>query len=61
MAMPDLILLFRRTEESVAWVKVVFSERGLRQQVKEAGGVENPDQQAWEPRYDRALALGNGS
>ena len=48
----------RRTDESVAWVKVVFSERGLRQQVKEAGGVWNPDQQARELRYDRAIALG---
>ena len=56
--MPDLTLLFRRTEESVVLVKVVFSERVLRQQVKEAGGVWNPDKQAWELRYGRAIALG---
>ena len=48
----------RRTEESVVLVKVGFSERVLRQQVKEAGGIWNPDKQAWELRYDRALALG---
>ena len=48
----------RRTEDSVVSVKVVFSERVLRQQVKEAGGIWNPDQQAWELRYDRAIALG---
>src|SRR5262249_5004714 len=47
----------RRTDGSVILVKVVFSERGLRQQVKEAGGVWNPDKQAWELRYDRAIAL----
>ncbi len=39
-------------------VKVAFSEKTLRQQVKEAGGVWNADAQAWELRYDRALALG---
>ena len=50
----------RRTEESLVLVKVVFSERGLRQQVKEVGGVWNIDKQAWELRYDRALALGLG-
>jgi hypothetical protein len=48
----------RRTDDSVVWVKVVFAERGLRQQVKEAGGVWNPDKQAWALRYDRAIALG---
>ena len=50
----------RRTEESVVLVKVVFSERVLRQQVKEAGGVWNLDKQAWELRYDRAITLGLG-
>jgi len=48
----------RRTDESVILVGVVFSERALRQQVKEAGGVWNPDKQAWQLRYDRAIALG---
>jgi hypothetical protein len=48
----------RRTAESVVLVKVGFSERGRRQQVKDAGGVWNPDQQAWALRYDQALALG---
>ena len=48
----------RKTDESVVLVKVVFSERGLRQQVKEAGGVWNPNRRAWELRYERALALG---
>jgi hypothetical protein len=38
-------------------VKVVFSRRGLRQQVKEAGGIWNPNKQAWQLRYDRAIAL----
>src|SRR5687767_7628694 len=48
----------RRADESVVLVKVVFSERTLRQQVKEAGGVWNPNKQAWELRYGRAIALG---
>jgi hypothetical protein len=48
----------RRAPASVVLVKVAFSERELRQQVKDVGGVWNPDQQAWALRYDRALALG---
>jgi hypothetical protein len=48
----------RRTAESVVLVKVVFSEIGLRQQVKEAGGIWDPNKQAWQLRYDRAIALG---
>ena len=48
----------RRTNESVVLVKVVFSERALRQQVKEAGGVWNPSKQAWQLRYHRAITLG---
>ena len=39
----------RRTDDSVVLVKVAFSERGLRRHVKEAGGVWNPDKQAWAP------------
>jgi hypothetical protein len=48
----------RRPDESVVLVKVAFSERDLRRQVKEAGGVWHPDKQGWELRYDRAVALG---
>jgi len=48
----------RRTKTSIVLVKIAFAERGLRQNVKEAGGVWNQDKQAWELRYDRALALG---
>jgi len=47
----------RRTDERVL-VKVVFSERALRQQIKEAGGLWNPSKQAWELRYERVIALG---
>jgi len=48
----------RRTADSVVLVKVGFAERELRPQVKEAGGVWHPAKQAWELRYERALALG---
>jgi hypothetical protein len=48
----------RRTDTSVVLVKIKFSERGLRQYVKDAGGVWNPDKQAWALRYGQALALG---
>jgi len=48
----------RRTAESVVLVKVAFSEKGLRRQVKEAGGIWNSNKQAWQLRYDRAIALG---
>ena len=51
-------LLPRRTETSVVLVKGGFAEEGLRQHVKEAGGIWNPDKQAWALRYERALALG---
>ena len=48
----------RRKKEDIVLVKVAFHERELRQHIKEGGGVWNPDQQAWEMRYDRAIALG---
>jgi hypothetical protein len=48
----------QRTKDSIVSVKVAFSEKALRQQIKEAGGVWNPDRQVWELRHDRAVALG---
>ena len=48
----------RRTEASIVLVKIAFAERVLRQHVKEVGGIWNQDEQAWELRYERALALG---
>ena len=48
----------RRTAESVVLVRVAFSERALRQQVREAGGTWNPNKQAWQFRYDGVIALG---
>jgi hypothetical protein len=48
----------RQTADQVVLVKVGFSEKALRQQVKAAGGVWNPDQQGWALRHDRAVALG---
>jgi hypothetical protein len=48
----------RRKKESIVLVKVAFHERELRQQIKEGGGLWNPDKQAWELRYDRTIALG---
>jgi len=48
----------RRRKESRVFVKVTFPERELRQQIKGVGGVWHPDKQAWEIRYDRAVALG---
>jgi len=48
----------QRQDASVVLVKIGFAERTLRQQVKEAGGVWKPDQQARALRYDRAIGLG---
>ncbi len=48
----------RKRKESLVFVKIVFPERELRQQIKNAGGVWNPAKQAWEIRYDYALTLG---
>src|SRR6266851_9374930 len=52
----------RRTKGSIVLVRVAVQEIEMRRQVKGAGGVWNPDKQAWEVRYDVAVALGgNGS
>jgi len=48
----------QRKKESIVLVKVAFQERELRRQIKDVGGVWNPDKQAWEVRYDRAVTLG---
>jgi hypothetical protein len=48
----------RRRKESFVFVKVAFLEKTLRQQIKDRGGVGNPDKQAWAIRFDRAVALG---
>jgi hypothetical protein len=48
----------QRRKESLVLVKVAFPERELRQQIKAPGGLWNPDKQAWEIRYDHAIALG---
>jgi len=48
----------RWRKESLVFVKVAFPERELRRQIKAVGGVWNLDKQAWEIRYDRAIALG---
>src|SRR5215813_9827091 len=48
----------RRRRGSIVFVKVAFSERELRRQIKDAGGVWHADKQAWELRYERAVALG---
>lgn len=48
----------RQKKESLVLVKVAFPERELRRQIKDAGGTWNPDKQAWEIRYDHAIALG---
>jgi hypothetical protein len=48
----------QRRKESLVFVKVGFPERELRRQIKDVGGVWNPDKQAWGIRYDHAVALG---
>ena len=48
----------RKNKERLVFVKVVFPERELRRQIKDAGGRWNPDKQALEVRYDHAIALG---
>jgi hypothetical protein len=48
----------RRTKGSIVLVRVAVQEIEIRRQVKGAGGVWNPDKQAWEVRYDVVVALG---
>ena len=50
-------LVPRRKSDSLVMVKVAFSEKALRRQIKEVGGVWNPDTQAWELPYGHAVAL----
>jgi hypothetical protein len=48
----------RRKADSLVLVKVAFPERELRQRIKDAGGVWDPDQHAWALRCEQVLALG---
>jgi hypothetical protein len=48
----------RTPTDRMVVVKVGFSEKALRQRVKESGGIWNPDRQVWKLRHDRAVALG---
>ena len=48
----------RRRRERLVLVKVAFPERELRRQIKDGGGVWNPDKPAWAIRYDCAVTLG---
>jgi hypothetical protein len=48
----------QKAAESLVLVKVAFSEKTLRQQIKAAGGLWNPDLQRWALRYDRVVTLG---
>ena len=59
MISQDLTLSsLRQTKGSIVLVRVAVQEIEVRRQVKGAGGVGNPDKQAWEVRYDHAVALG---
>ena len=48
----------QKARESLVLVRVALPEREIRRQVKGAGGIWKPDKQAWEVRYDHAVALG---
>src|SRR5712692_9702379 len=48
----------QQAQESLVLVRVALPEIEIRRQVKGAGGIWKPAQQAWEVRYDRAIALG---
>jgi regulation of enolase protein 1 (concanavalin A-like superfamily) len=46
------------TSDSPVLVKVTFAEKALRQQMKAAGGVWNPERQAWALPSHQVVALG---
>jgi hypothetical protein len=48
----------QQAQESLVRVRVALPEREIRRQANGAGGIRQPAQQAWEVRYDRAIALG---
>ncbi len=48
----------QQAQKSLVRVRVALPKREIRRQVKGAGGIWKPAQQAWEVRYDRAIALG---
>ena len=48
----------QQAQASLVLVRVALPEVGIRRQVKGARGIWKPDKQAWEVRYDHAVALG---
>ncbi|MBI3801104.1 MAG: hypothetical protein HY268_29555 [Deltaproteobacteria bacterium] len=48
----------RRQEDTLVAIQVAAQERGVRQQVKAAGGKWNPRSVVWELPYGQVVALG---
>ena len=48
----------RPPSDRTVQIHVAASERAVRLQVKQAGGLWNPPLQVWELRYDQVSALG---
>ena len=48
----------RIAHDQIIALRVAFAEVAVRERVKQAGGMWNPDRKVWEIRYDHAVALG---
>jgi hypothetical protein len=48
----------RKVNDRPVAIQVALSEVDIRNQVKRAGGVWNPQRRVWELRYDQVISLG---
>jgi len=48
----------RFAHDQIVGLRVAFADVALRDRVKQAGGIWNPERRVWQLRYDRAVALG---
>ena len=48
----------RKVGDQLVAIQVAVSEMDIRNQVKRAGGVWNPQRRVWELRYDQVISLG---
>jgi hypothetical protein len=48
----------RFADDHIVGLRVAFADVAVRDRVKQAGGMWNPERRVWHLRYDRAVALG---
>ena len=48
----------RVPHDQIVGLRVAFAEMAIRDRIKQAGGIWNPERRVWQLRYDRVVALG---